>query len=149
MRNVILLMICLILIVGCKKDEFQSTPKLTFKEVNTSTVAKGQVLRMTLSVTDLEGDIQDTIFIERVATNCALSYFSERRKVPINVPVTKNFRGDFIVSYANGSGIQGYENLNIQPKCNINDTCIFRFMLKDKANHKSDTISSSQIVLIK
>lgn len=132
---------------GCGKDSFETRPTLKYKSANGTIIPKDGLLKLTLTLTDKEGDIQDSIYIEKVTKNCALGNFKSWTSLPTDVPLTSMFSGDLIITYANGSGIRGYEQLSIAPKCSQNDTCYFRFMVKDKANNKSDTIQSEVIVL--
>ena len=41
-----------------------------------------------------------------------------------------------------------YALIDIAPQCQRNDTAVFRFVIKDKANHVSDTVSSPPIIII-
>lgn len=149
MRYILFLSAAVLILWGCSKSSFNTTPSLKFKSVNGTVIPSGGLVKFTLEVTDAEGDIQDTLYVEKVVPRCDLSNLIEYREVPLDVPLTRNFQGDLIITYANGSGISGFEDLNIEPKCDFNDTCYFRFMIKDKANHKSDTLTTPTIVLQK
>ena len=144
MRYTTLFSILLLLIVisGCKKDKFSTRPDIKFKSVNTTQLRTGQALQFVISFTDAEGDISDTIFVQKMEPHCALSNFSQLYALP-SVPATKNLEGDLIVTF-------GYNNppyVQIGPRCTQNDTAVFRFALKDKANNVSDTISSPPIII--
>ena len=63
-------------------------------------------------------------------------------------PSSSNIEGTLEVAYTFGVIDGQYPSAPESIGCNI-DTCYFRFMLKDKANNKSDTVNSETIVLIK
>lgn len=135
--------ICL-LFVGCKKDKYTSAPQLEYKSVNTTVLDKFQVLSFKLEFRDLEGDL-DSIYIEKVTPNCPGSNFKDSTYLP-EFPSTKKQKGELIISY--GYRVDGYPLIQ-EPSCSTNDTCYFRFVLRDKADHISDTINSEKIVILK
>lgn len=144
MRYTILFSIILFaLLSGCSKDKFKSTPELKFTSVNTTELRTGQLLRFTLSFTDAEGDLSDSVYIEKIIADCPTGSFSQLYAVP-PFPSTTNQKGDLIITF--GYNVDSYPQVN--PQCNKTETAIFRFALRDKANHVSDTISSPPISII-
>ena len=146
MRYSILLASISLLIISCNKDKFTEAPQLKYKSVNTTELNKGQVLVFKLSFTDGDGDLQDSLFVEKIEPTCSGSYFKEKYKIPV-FPNTKNTEGEIEVSYGYRAG-GDYPSIK-EPQCNRNDTCYFRFMLKDKAQHTSDTVQSETIIIYK
>jgi hypothetical protein len=143
MRYTILFSIFLFtMLTSCNKNKFGSTPSLKFKSVNTTELRTGQSLQFTLSFTDAEGDLTDSVFVEKIVPYCAGSTFSELYPLP-GFPTSKNSEGDVIVTF--GFNADPYQN--ISPQCQKNDTAVFRFALNDKAQHVSDTVSSPTIIL--
>lgn len=135
-------------LTACTKDKFNTKPSLTFVSVNTQELRRGQGIIFTMRFTDKEGDIQDTLFIQKITKNCPQSDFDDARILPPDIPKTNNSEGEILVRYAYGSGYI-YPPIK-EPACQgVNDTCVFKFVLKDKAGNVSDTVSSPQIVLIK
>lgn len=147
MRNTILIAVVSFIFFGCTKDKFSTTPQLTYKSVNTDRLSPKQIIQFSLSFTDAEGDVIDTMYVQKVSLNCAASNFFQREPIP-DFATNKNLKGDILVSYANGI-INDQRYPTVASKCNFNDTCYFRFMLKDKANNKSDTVRSETIVIFK
>lgn len=138
MRYTVLFSILMLAILtGCKKDKFKSTPSLKFKSVNTTVLPANQDIQFTLSFTDAEGDINDSMYIEKIEPNCLNSNFSDHYIIP-SFPTSKNEQGDILVNF---------RYLDIMPKCADNDTAVFRFAIKDLANHVSDTVSSPPIII--
>ncbi|MEO8860071.1 MAG: hypothetical protein ABI358_01500 [Ginsengibacter sp.] len=142
MRYTFLFSILVLLSLSCNKDKFSSTPSLKFKSVNTTSLRNQQLVQFNLSFTDAEGDLTDSIYVQEVVPNCALSNFSTLYPLPV-FPTTKNQKGDLTVTF--GYNVSGYSP--IAPKCTKNDTAVFRFVLRDKAKHASDTVSSPPIIL--
>ncbi len=144
--TIIIIIIVGFIFSGCKKETFSSTPKLTYKSATPKQLLPDEIIKFTLSVTDAEGDVIDTMFVQKVSLNCAASNFFDRYRIPI-FPTTKNLSTDILVSYSNGINNPGY--ITVASRCNYNDTCYFRFMLKDRAGNKSDTVKSETIVIYK
>lgn len=139
MRYTILFSIFLFAILpGCNKDKFGSKPVLKFKSVNTRVLTTGQQLEFTLSFTDGTGNLSGSMYVEENVPTCPTSSFSEMDSIP-KFPTSKNQKGDLVVTYP-------YEN--IAPKCQQNDTAVFRFAISNKENHTSDTVSSPPIIII-
>lgn len=135
-------------LTACNKDQFTTKPQITFKSVNTQQLYPDQIITFTLHYTDKEGDIQDSLYVQKITQNCDLSNFQELYQIPQSVPDQKNGEGDIVVTYGYGVST-GYPPIK-EPACpGMNDTCVFRFALTDKQNNTSDTITSPQIVLIK
>lgn len=131
-------------LAGCNKDKFGTTPTLKFKSVNTTRLHSGNLLVFTLSFTDAEGDLSGSMYSETIVPNCKGSEFSQSYPVPV-FPSSKNEKGDLTVTFAY-NGDPSY--FQISPKCQMNDTAVFRFALTDRANHTSDTITSPPIIII-
>lgn len=139
MRYTVLFSILLFAILtGCSKDKFESTPSLKFKSVSSKVIPPGFNIQFTLSFTDAEGDLNDSLYIEKIEPTCVNSNFTDYYNIP-SFPVSKNEQGDIIVDF---------RYIDISPQCQRNDTAVFRFAIKDKAGHVSDTASSPPIIII-
>jgi hypothetical protein len=146
MRYTLLFSILLLIISSCTKDKFSSTPSLKFKSVNTTQLHNQQLIIFTLSFTDAEGDFSDTstIFVQKVVPNCLASNGDAPLTLP-PFPTSKNQKGDINITFGNKAA-SNYQD--ISPQCPPqNDTATFRFVLKDNANHLSDTASSPVIII--
>ena len=101
-----------------------------------------ETLNFTLSFTDAEGDLTDSLTVIKVISACpnGLNYsFVEPYPLP-EFPTGKNQQGEILVSF-------DYNSIN--PKCATrNDTAVFKFVLRDKAKNSSDTAVSEPIVII-
>jgi len=133
-------------LAGCSKDNFTSKPQLKFKSVNTNVLSRNQSITFTLEVTDAEGDLQDTIWVQEVVKNCAQGGGTSRYPMP-QFNSVKNLKGDIQVCYSYGINLEC--PAIIEPKCrNRNDTAMYRFWIQDKAKNVSDTVESSQVVIL-
>jgi hypothetical protein len=144
MRYTIIFSILLfILVTGCKKNKFSSTPSLKFKSVNTTELRNQQLVEFTMTFTDAEGDLTDSIFVQEVVPGCANSNIQGLFPLPA-FPTSKDQKGDIKVTF--GYNVNGYTS--VSPQCPPqNDTATFRFALKDQAQHVSDTVSSPVIII--
>ncbi|MBC7511735.1 MAG: hypothetical protein H7320_23780 [Ferruginibacter sp.] len=145
MRHTILIALVSLVIFSCKKDSFSSTPSLKYKSVNVNVLSPGEVVKFKLSFTDAEGDL-DSIYIEKVNPSCAKSHTVDRYYLSDNIVKLKSKSDELLISF--GYRVDRYPLIG-EPKCDFNDTCYFRFALLDKAKHKSDTVRSENIVIIK
>ena len=146
MRTKILLtLIAFCFLVACGKDKYTTKPQLKYKSVNTRQLNRNQTLTFTLEVTDAQGDLQDTIWVQEVVRNCSNGGFTSFYKMP-QFTGMKDFKGEINVCYSYGL------NLGcpvIQPTCgNKNDSASFKFWIQDKARNRSDTITSDEVVIV-
>lgn len=150
MKTKLLILLAIpVMFYACKKDTYTTKPQLTIKSVNATTLKQGDLLLFQLDFTDAEGDIQDTLWVQKISRICpgtAGAQFISKNKVPDFTP-TRNLKGILEIGYAYNANIPGYNAIS---GCGIkNDTAYFKFWLKDKAKNTSDTISSQNIVLLK
>ena len=138
MRYTLLFSISILMMASCKKNKYNTVPSLKFKSVNTTLLKPGQTLVFTLKFTDLEGDLTDTVWVIKKEPKCIASNFTAPYHLPA-FPTSKNQEGELVISFS-------YPNVN--PQCSgKNDTAVFKFVLRDKALHKSDTAVSSTIII--
>lgn len=139
-----LTLIAICFLASCTKDKYTTKPQLKYKSVNTKVLNRNQTLTFTLEVTDAEGDLQDSIWVQEVPRNCNGGFIS-KYKMPDFTSV-KDLKGEINVCYSYGLN-QGCPV--IQPTCqNRNDSATFKFWIQDKAKNISDTISSEEVVII-
>ena len=131
---------------GCSKDKYATKPQLKYKSVNTNVLNRNQTVTFTLEVTDAEGDLQDSIWVQEVVKNCPTGGGTTHYKMP-EFTAVKNLKGDIQVCYSYGI------NLNcpdiFEPKCiGRNDSATFKFWIQDKEKNVSDTVSSEEVVIV-
>jgi hypothetical protein len=150
------LLTAVLLILGCitcSKDTYNTKPTLTFESVNNTIFPQPSVVVFKLQCTDKEGDVVDTIWVQRVskvACDPSLSRIDSFR-IP-NFDPPKNVKADFYFTYSYPPDQSGNANLlacTIGQSESATDTSYFRFWMHDRANHISDTVNSPEIVLLK
>ncbi len=142
MRYTILFSIFLFAILaGCGKEKNGSKPTLKFKSVNTTTLRNGEDLYFTLSFTQGSSNLAGSMFVQEIVPNCSAvgSGFADFDSIP-KFPASKNQSGELVVHFS-------YDN-DVSPKCQQNDTAVFRFAIRDVNNHTSDTVSSPPIIIV-
>ncbi len=126
---------------ACSKDTYSSTPKLTFKSVNGTVFPQQSNIDFKLEVTDKEGDIQDTMWFEKNSYTCgADGYILSGNMVP-NFTSRKDLKAEIDLNLQLGGTLSSCIGRD--------DSCYFRFWIKDKAGHVSDTVQSPTIKLLK
>lgn len=137
------------LFYACKKNTYTTKPQISIKNISATTLNQGDLLLFELEFTDKEGDIQDSLWVQKISRNCPGTpgaQFISKNKVP-NFTATSNLKGTLEFGYAYNANIQGYSTIT---GCGTkNDTAYFKFWLKDKAQNVSDTLTSGNIVLLK
>ena len=135
-------------LVSCNKDKFQTIPQLKFKSKNTDLVLLNHSQRVTLEYTDKEGDVDYSLIVVRKILN---------RRGPLTLPAspytipafTNTDKGEFEITLSYQFGlIFGIPALRIpgsNPAQNEPDTLILKFVARDKAGNKSDTLTVSNI----
>lgn len=142
MRYTLLFSILILLFTSCKKQNYSSTPSIKFESVSTTQLQRNQTIKFTFSFTDAEGDILDSVYVQELVPNCQASNVEGLFPIP-TFPSSKNQKGTIDVTL--GYNVNNYAN--ISPQCSQNDTAVFRFALRDQANHVSDTVSSPKIII--
>lgn len=151
-------LICFVLIViaGCGKDKFDTRPSLKFKSISSYDIPYGALFEIRLEYTDAEGDLDvsdSSLIINRMVARCPSATASFRTNQLPPIPESNNSSGEIVIRYENGStnyGPEGYANY-APSTCNTFgnvDTTFFRFYIRDKKNHVSDTIQIDRPVLI-
>jgi hypothetical protein len=134
---------------GCSKDTYTSSPQISIKSISSTTLNTGDLLLFDINFTDKEGDIQDTLWIQKFSRTCPNTpgvQFTSLNKVPDFTP-TSNLKGILEIGFGYNANITGYSTIS---GCGTkNDTAYFKIWLKDLANHVSDTITTPNIVLLK
>ena len=143
MRNKLIILFGVLVLAGCGKEKFESTPGLKLHSVNTKDLHRQELLRFSFTFTDEEGDLQDSIYVEKLVPQCADSQFEQWYPLPA-FPSTANQKGELTVTF--GYNVTEYADVK-GPRCFRNDTAIFRFVLRDKAGNTSDTAVSPPIVI--
>ncbi len=145
--KILIATIILFTAAACTKNQYTTAPQLTFLSVTSDVVPINASVIFNLEFTDKEGDIQDSIYVQKRALNCPQDTFGRPYYLMPDVPTKRNSKGEIQVRYSHGINLE-FPDIG-DPQCVGNDTCIFQFVLKDKANNRSDTAFSTPVVIIK
>ncbi len=137
-----------VFITSCKKSAFDTRPQLTYKGSNSEVYPQQSLVEITLQITDKEGDIQDTIYVQKKSINGCSSATVGYRMPGFNLG--KNVDADVLVHYAYGYSDPVYPGF-FPSQCPgpRNDSSYLRFWVKDTEGHVSDTIQSPVLVFLK
>jgi hypothetical protein len=147
-----LLFVCLIFF-GCKKEKYISKPQLKLKKINvfqfSCESSLGSAIEMDLEVTDKEGDVKDSIFIQKIDAASIPCPDNSLLNLDYNIPDyptgnTQNvlFRLKFsTIQCQNFALIGGSQCL---PR---KDTSYFKIWVKDLAGNQSDTLRTPSIAI--
>ena len=142
-----------VLVAACSKDKYTTTPQLDLKSVNGSSFAAHSLITFKFNVTDKEGDILDTMWVQKISIICPDS--NTEKPVPYLLPdftTTKHLKVELDVTYAYGAGNDTYAPIDralCASNLQRNDSLYFRFWLKDNAGNVSDTVTSPTVTLLK
>ena len=150
MKNrVVYLSALLLFVIGCNKDKFNTRPTIKIKSVSSSVVPINSSLQIELEYTDKEGDISNSIFIQKIRLNkVVVPTIRDSFSLPVPdfpgkskglIQLTLDYQ-NHLVSAVNPPGT---------PPNFESDTLIIRMALKDKANNVSDTVSTNQIIILR
>ncbi len=140
----------LFIVMGCDKTTFTTKPQISFKNIsNTTLSATNPILFFEIRFTDKEGDVQDTLWVQKISKVCPNSpgvQFISKNKVPDFTSVP-NQEGVLEIGFAYNANIGNYPVIT---GCgNKTDTATFKFWLRDKAKNISDTLVSPPIILLR
>ncbi len=147
-RYVLLGVTVVFLSLSCNKDNFNTTPTLKLKSINGNVIPVKSDFIVQFEFTDKEGDIDDSLYVIRQRLNIrgAMTASPSRYTVPEFPHQTKGeikVQLDYTLQLTSGFTEIGTAP-NYEP-----DTMMYRFVLKDKANHFSDTVVVGPIFVLR
>lgn len=148
MKQLFILCIGAFFFVACNKDDFQTKPQIKIESQNYDFVPRNQDLKIVLSFTDKEGDVDDTLYIVRTRLNQRGPY-TDIKPLGFKIPsFPDNPKGDMTVTLTYGFGLTaGISTINIPGSTQKEpDTMTLKFVAVDKAKNISDTATSNVIV---
>jgi len=153
MKKLVIACSVLIVLLACNKDKFQTKPQIELKSLSTKVVPINGNLIITLSYTDKEGDISDSLFFAKIRLNKQPTA-TIRDTIAYPIPEFPNYdKGeidlnlrydDHLKSAINPPVIQGSVPVAYQP-----DTLNIKIWIHDKAGNCSDTVSTGQVIVLR
>jgi hypothetical protein len=147
--KILILLLAITIISACNKDKFQNKPVLTFKSVSTTNVAAGGSITFNFEVSDKNGNLDSLIYWKKVSfvdtlNNLPQKALKDSVVIPSDLPIIKKFDAQFQLTFNNAVG----NGVSISPAVpHKNDSCVFKFWMKDFSNHVSDTMVSPTIII--
>lgn len=143
------LFLALVLLTACSKDKIATKPSIKIKSLSTTNVANGSDLTIELSFTDKEGDISNSIYIQKTRIN--------KRVVPtirdsFSLPVA-DYPGQSIGNLLLHLNYQNHLISAVNPPTSgtpptyESDSLVLKFVLRDKGGNTSDTVSTGTVVI--
>lgn len=133
---------------ACSKDKFKTIPQVEITSFGPEEVRKGGLIRLNATVTDKEGDLQDSvIFYRKVFTLSGLivSQDSAIRANLENLGVPKNQEVELQLEMIYGESNQDYPTQN--GNNSVDRKLAVGVYIKDKAGNRSEYVESDTIVL--
>ncbi len=141
--KIIVLLVFATIFTACKKETYSTKPIISIKSIASTSLFTGDKLDITLSFTDAEGDLTDSIWIQRLSKVCPVLGVVDTigYKIPY-YPAQKNQKGEirFAIPYNSGKGSFS--------ACFKTDTSTFLIWARDAAGNLSDTLTTPKIALI-
>jgi hypothetical protein len=146
-----LLLTTVLIFWGCKKDKYETKPRLEIKEVLVREVSTpnglGTLIDIDVEVFDKEGDVKDSIFIQKIdAARIPCPGNSILTNLDYLIPSfpASNQKVLFRLKFST-IGVDGYVLLSGPDCLPRRDTSVFRFWVKDLGGNRSDTLTTPVI----
>lgn len=152
MKPLLLFFVLALAVTSCGKDTLETKPRLTLKSQSTSEVPVQGNLRLVFEFTDKEGDVNDTLFFKKERINLRKET-TVRDSLGLKVPnFPKAQQGEFIINFDYDDYLVSAINA---PRANPgelperyeSDTLNLKFILRDRAGNKSDTVRIDNLII--
>ncbi len=133
---------------ACNKDKFKTEPQVEIKSFGPEVVTKGQLIRLNASVTDKEGDLQDSVIFYRKVFTLSGLIFSQDSAIRANLKdlgVPKNQEVELQLNMIYGESNQNYPTQN--GNNSVDRRLAVGVYIKDKAGNRSQYVESDTILL--
>ena len=151
-KPVIFLAALVLVLAACGKNKYNTKPYIALKSVSSTSVPPGGQLQIVLEFTDKEGDISDSIFVEKLRINEIPSPVHPVNTFGFPVPAySKKQEGEVVVTLDYSLHLTGALNPPTQgnPPVAVPDTMVYKFSLRDLGGNISDTVEVGPIEIIR
>ena len=136
-------------VAACDKTKFNTKPSLKLRTINSYLIPINQKLEVDFDYTDKEGDISNVLIIKKIRTNKRV-VATLRDSLGLTVPDFPKYKQGVVaasLSYQEHliSAINPPSSGN--PPRPENDTLTLKFVLKDKDDNVSDTVTIENVVI--
>jgi len=138
-----------LIVFACSKDKFETKPTLKIQDISPNPLPKNSVpLVIDLEYTDKEGDLatDSAIFVRKIRINKKKVGKTLRDSfwLPLPGDVPKKTKGSIRLTLDFETYAKSADDPGNPP---APDSLIFRFSMRDKANHASDTVESGLVII--
>lgn len=152
MRSVLYVLALFTVTLACNKDKLETTPSLKLRSISSNVVPVQGNLTVEFDFTDKEGDVSDTIFVRKIRTN-KIKVPTLRDSFTLQIPKFPDKSKGVIelqLKYQNHliSAINPPSSGGTPPNLH-DDTLVFKFVLRDKGKHLSDTVTTDPIIIVR
>ena len=149
MKKVLILLTAVVLF-ACSKDKYETRPTVKIESFGPDVVEFGDVMQLVATVTDNEGDIQDTVIFvrNRYEDNVLISSDSSVRTnlLQLGVPTRRKVELNFLLPYGRIFGdIQQFRNT----ERGRDRQFAISVIVKDKAGNRSEPAETPRVLLKK
>lgn len=153
MKKLTLACFVLVVLFACSKDKYQTAPQISIKSISNTVVPVNGGTTITLSYTDKEGDISDSLFFVKKRLNQTVVK-TTRDTIAYKIPDFPNYdKGEIDMALTYIFDLQSAETpppiQGSNPSVPQPDTLVLKIWIHDKAGHTSDTVTTGQIVVIR
>lgn len=147
MKQLLLVFLSAGILASCTKDKFKTVPQVKINSLSPSEAHKGNIIILSATITDKEGDLQDSVLIvrKRFTGTTSLTIDTLRSSLKtLNVPTKSEI--EFSAQFSYGEIRDGYIFQNLE---SVDRNFQVGLIVRDKAGNKSEYVESAKIVLKK
>jgi hypothetical protein len=138
-----------ILLLGCSKDKFKTTPQIELKSFSPAEVNNKDFLNLKATITDKEGDLKDTIYIVNKRYNLAGDTLLTQDTIDFDLGTLafpEKDKIDIEIIYSYGELRPSITKLYL-PLENRERRFAVGLIIKDKAGNRSEYVETEKVVL--
>ena len=143
------LLIIVIGMMSCDKSKFNTKPTLELRSISSKNVPVNGTLSLDFNFTDKEGDISNVLIIKKIRTN-KRKVATIRDSLGLAVPDFPKYKQGVIEANLEYQlhllSAQNPPTTGTPPKAE-SDSLTLKFVLKDKGNNVSDTVTIENVVI--
>lgn len=149
MKRLLLLLVLTSALAACNKDKFKTVPQVSIDSFGPAEVRKGDIMQLTATITDQEGDVQDSVTIVKKRYNGSTFLNADTVKVSLRglgAPAKRKTELRILISYGEiRPEYTQFQNLETFADRNF----AVGLIVKDNAGNKSEFVESDKILLKK
>jgi hypothetical protein len=142
-------LIIITFLIACDKSKFNTKPTLELRYINSHTIPVNGTLNIEFNFTDKEGDISNVLIMKKIRTN-KRKVSTIRDSLGLVVPDFPKYKQGVVEANLEYQSYlisaQNPPTTGTPPRAE-SDSLILKFVLKDKANNVSDTVTIDNIII--